>query len=275
MKNVEINEVKEFLICDYIYLPYMNKEDINLITDYSVFKCDKICNFLGKDIISPVSGIASGLSKIASISGVKDIIIIENDFKDKIKQRTPAVKDIYSVSDEIVKQSTNITKNVFALKIYKSSKTDLRDIYIFKDYTRELLETLNLIDMVYKNVKVKILLDKKDFASYQTLFNYMGTYPNIEIELSSNKVNDYEEVTVLELLDIYYKIKNSTIRDFTYITVETNRTIDVIKTKKYSNLKEILEFLDIKSDNLIINSTLNIKDSNFLIEDKVYLISVI
>lgn len=275
MRNIEINEVKEFLTCDYIYLPYTNREELNFNSNGSVFKCDVITNYLGKSIISPVSGLVVGLTKIASNTGIKDVLLIENDFKDKIKLRTPAVKDIYSVSDETVRKSVNITKKVFALRIHQSSKSDLRDSFILKDYTREVLETLNLIDIVYKNVKVKIILDKKDFISYQTLFSFMGTYPNIEIELTSNKINEYDEVNILELLDIYYKIKNSIMRDYTYVVVETKMSLDVVKVKKYSNLKELFEYLEVMSNNIIINGCLNINNSNFLIDDSIYLVSVI
>ena len=268
MKSIEVNELKEFLTCDYIYLPY-SEEAINSNISKEVFKCDKIGGYT-----SPVSGLALGFTKINSLEGEKDVLVIENDFKDKIKQRVPANKDIYKVSDNYIKSCVNLLKKTFALKIHYRNNYDLRDSCILKDYTREILETLNLIDIVYKDADVKIILDKSDFSSYQTLFNFLGTYPNIQVELSS-KNKDYEEVSILEVLDIYYKIKNSVQRDFTYITVKTKRTIDIVKVKKYSNLKEVLEFLNVMSSNIIINSEKKIINSNFFLDDKIYQISVI
>lgn len=270
MKNIEVNELKEFLTCDYIFLPYTNKEELNINEDGTLYKCDEI----SKGVISPVSGLVIGTTKMYDLTGTSDVLVIENDFKDKVKHRKPAVKDIYSLSDNEIKKNIRISKNVFAVKIEKRSKTDMRDAFLLKDYTRELLETLNLIDNAYKEIKVKIILDRNDFTSYQTLFNYIGTYPNIEIEFSSNKIRDYEEVSVLKLLDIYYKIKNSVNRDFIYLTVETQKKVDVVKVKKYSNLKEVLQFLEILPKKIIVNSEKNLTNDNLLLDDRIYLITV-
>ena len=83
-------EIETFLTSDFIYIPYLSKENINLKNDGYVFKNDMI----SKNYYSPVSGRAIGLTEIYGIGGVKKTVIIENDFRDKIEKKKIQVVEV-------------------------------------------------------------------------------------------------------------------------------------------------------------------------------------
>ena len=172
-------EIETFLTSDFIYIPYLSKENINLKNDGYVFKNDMI----SENYYSPVSGKAIGLTEIYGIGGVKKTVIIENDFRDKIEKKKICIEDLYSLDKEIIKNIVNkyVDNNSLNVYIKYEDKYDLRDMSILKDNVSMILETLNIIDSAYDNLEIKIILNKKDLASYQVLFTYIGTYPNIII----------------------------------------------------------------------------------------------
>lgn len=268
MKSSNI-EVNEFFTNDYIYIPYTNKDELNIRSNSLVFKNDLIC----ENISSPVSGKIYGLSKINGVEGTINVLIIENDFKDLVYELKPAVKDIYKLKKEDVKKNANITDKNIVLCIQKNYKNDIKDSYILKDYVKEVLETLNIINLKC-NIKTKILLEKKDIFSYQVLFSYLGTYPNIQIEFNHSKVKNYKEINIYDALDIYNKLNNNINRDFLYLTIQYKQKCYVIKTKRFSNLSEILLYLNISPKKVYINNVV-ISDINYLLTENVSLISII
>lgn len=269
------NEVKEYLTVDYSYIPYTSKNELNLKDKDNVYRNEYISSFSDEMIFSPISGVPYGLSEIISCNGKTKCLIIENDYKDTVVSKTPNVKDIYSLSRDKIKDILKIDCKELVLKLHKSSKNDLRDTIMLKEYVKEILDTLNLIDITYDDVKVQINIEKSDISSYQTLINYMGTYFNIEVTYKGTSKSLRKEISVYDVLDMHYKLKNSFKRDFIYITFETKNEVFVLKTKKYSNLYEILKYLEIKANKIIINATITINDSNFLLDDNVFLISII
>lgn len=262
-------EIETFLTSDFIYIPYLSKENINLKNDGYVFKNDMI----SENYYSPVSGKAIGLTEIYGIGGVKKTVIIENDFRDKIEKKKICIEDLYSLDKEIIKNIVNkyVDNNSLNVYIKYEDKYDLRDMSILKDNVSMILETLNIIDSAYDNLEVKIILNKKDLASYQVLFTYIGTYPNIRIEF--NKKSD-NTINLHQVIDIYNELKNKNKRDFVYVTLIHENKFKVIKLKKYSNLKDLLEHTQVMSNNFTINSTIKIQNANFLLDDSVSTIKI-
>ena len=273
MKNIEINEVNEFLISEYVYLPYTNKEDLIITSDKSIYKNSAVSLYNNSKIYSPVSGKIYGLSEIASIDGLKSVLIVENDFKDNEEKKKLSNKDIYKLNKEVIKEALMIDSNTVALRINKKSNNDKIDSYILRDYVKIVLETLNLIDTVYPNVKVKIVLDKKDITSYQILFSHIGTYPNIDIEFSTK--NNYRYYSIYEIIDIYNILKNSVVRDYIYVNFIYKKESFVVKCKKYTNLSEILNNFEICPDKIMVNEKVQIANPHYLLDENIYLINVI
>ncbi len=268
MKNVIIDELNEFLTSDYIYLPY-NKDDINIRNDKVVYKGDNVSS----NVYSPVSGRVYGLSEISSIDGIKRVIVIENDFKDKEEYKRISNKDIYKLNKDIVKNTLKINETAIAFKINRRSSYDKKDSFILKDNVKIILETLNLIDIVYPSTKVKIIIDKKDVTSYQILFSYIGTYPNIDIEFKNKK--NYKDYDIYNIIDIYNTLKNRVSRDFIYFTLIYKKMCFVIKCKKYTNLSEVLNYYEICPNKIVVNEKIQIASPHYLLDENIYLVSIV
>lgn len=263
-------EIETFLTSDFIYIPYISKENIKLNNDGYVFKNDLI----SEDNYSTVSGNVLGLTEIYGIGGVKKTIIIENDFKDKVSKKNISIKDLYELDKDYVKNITDkyIKNDTLSLYISYNNKFDLKDSAILQDNISIILETLNVIDSLYDNINVKIYLNKKDLHSYQTLFNYLGTYPNIRIEF--NKKDD-NSLNLYQIIDIYNELKNRNKRDYIYLTITHENKYRIIKLKKHSNLKDLLEHIKLMSNTFVINNTIKIQNANFLLDDNVSIIQII
>ena len=143
----------------------------------------------------------------------------------------------------------------------------LKDYYILKDNVLNVLETLNLISETY-DMNVSILINKKDTRTYQLLFNYMGTYPNINIIFSTKG----ETKSIYDVIDIFNTIKNKASRDYIYFTLINKNTLNVVKAKRYSNLKDVLVELKIVTSNLVVNNIKQLDNPNFLIDDNISLV---
>ena len=217
------------------------------------------------NIYSPVSGKAYAYTEIPSLNGNAKSLIIENDFLDTM-DNTFQVENIYKIDKDKIKSIVG-NVNSFTLKISFENKYDLKDYYILKDNVLNVLETLNLISETY-DMDVSILINKKDTRTYQLLFNYMGTYPNINIIFSTKG----ETKSIYDVIDIFNIIKNKASRDYIYFTLINKNTLNVVKAKRYSNLKDVLVELKIVTSNLIINNTKQLDNPNFLIDDNISLV---
>lgn len=267
MKEIE---VETFLTSDFIYIPYLNKENIKLNSDGYVFKDDLI----SENDYSPVSGEAVGLTEIYGIGGVKKTVIVENDFKDSVRKNKISVRDLYDLKESDIKSIVNsyIKNNTFYLYINYNNKYDYKDTIILKDNINIILETLNIIDNTYNNIDIKIILNKKDIHSYQLLFTYLGTYPNIKVEFNKKIDNT---LSIYEVIDIYNKFKNRNNRDFVYVTLIYDNNIRVVKVKKYSNLKDLLEHIKVMGTSFLINGTIKINNANFLLSELIETINIV
>lgn len=266
MKELEIDT---FLTSDYIYIPYISKEKLNLRSNGCVFKDDLITD----NTYSPVSGKAIGLTEIFGFGGVKKTLIVENDFKDSVEKKKISVKDLYSLDSSIVIEKTNkfFKGKELNVNIEFNNKFDLRDNYILKDNISIILETLNILDNAYKDININILMNKRDLGSYQTLFTYLGTYPNIKVSFKNTK-ND--SLSLYDVIDIYNDLKNRNSRDFVYVTLIHDNKIRVIKLKKNSNLKDLLEHIKVMGTTFIINNTIKVQNPNFLLDENVRTINI-
>lgn len=247
---------------EFIYIPYSNKTDLSIKN--LMVKKNELIN-VKDNIYSPVSGKAYAYTEIPSLNGNAKSLIIENDFLDTM-DNTFQVENIYKIDKDKIKSIVgNI--NSFTLKISFENKYDLKDYYILKDNVLNVLETLNLISEIY-DMDVSILINKKDTRTYQLLFNYMGTYPNINIIFSTKG----ETKSIYDVIDIFNIIKNKASRDYIYFTLINKNTLNVVKAKRYSNLKDVLVELKIVTSNLVVNNTMQLDNPNFLIDDNISLV---
>ena len=96
----------------------------------------------------------------------------------------------------------------------------------------------------------------------------MWTYPNINIIFNTKG----ETKSIYDVIDIFNIIKNKASRDYIYFTLINKNTLNVVKAKRYSNLKDVLVELKIVTSNLIINNIKQLDNPNFLIDDNISLV---
>lgn len=267
----EKEELKIYLACDFIYIPYTEKESLRLNENGIIHREDILSTYNGFSMPSPVSGRPYGLCEMPSVKGIVKTLIIENDFMDKIEKRKIGINDIYSTKinelDDILKDKIEKKEIILEIKNTKNEE------YFLKDHINEVLETLNLINLKY-DIQIKIELEKNDLTNYKLLFSYLGTYPNIEIIFNKDKITEYKTLNLYETIDIYNTLKNRNIRDYIYITFSYNKNKTVIKTKKYSNLKDLLVEIGVIGTS-IINKKIKIENANFLLDEYVVSVDII
>lgn len=270
---MEETKTKEVLNVDYIYIPYENKKDVTIRENKIIYKNDTIIENLDKKEYSPVSGIFNGIGEINTTTGPKNVIIIENDFKDTVEKKKISIEDIYKLKSETIKKIWKPKSSEITLEIKSIDTEDLKDEFILKDNMSIILQTLDILNQTYPDIEIKISLEKNNIRIYQALFSYLGTYPNITVEFGKPHIES-TKLTTYDVIDIYNELKNCNIRDYIYITLIKNEEFDVIKTKKNTNLKDLLETLDINANKATINGNIKLSGINFLINEEVYKINI-
>ncbi len=267
------NEVNIIYTVDYIYIPYNNSDELNINEDKKVYKDKQISIFNGEKIYSPVSGMLYGLSELNSYNGPLNVLVIENDFKDKVDKKIISIEDIYKAKVENIKRAYLPKSKKLSLYINSINNYDLKDEYILEENINIVLETLDLISLTYPNLKVVIKIDKRNTRIYQKLFTFLGTYPNIGVEFITNKEEE-DILSLYNIIDIYTSLKKCRKRDYVYFTLIHSKNISVIKTKRYSNLDEILKVLGITANEVIINLKRKFTNTNILLDDNIDIINI-
>ena len=81
-----------------------------------------------------------------------------------------------------------------------------------------------------------------------------------------------ETKSIYDVIDIFNTIKNKASRDYIYFTLINKNTLNVVKAKRYSNLKDVLVELKIVTSNLVVNNIKQLDNPNFLIDDNISLV---
>ena len=270
MMNNEM-EVKTIFSLDYSYVPFINESKLNIRENRKVYKEDIIYDDENK-IYSPISGVVHDFGEINTFNGTSQVVIIENDFKDSLESKNICLHDIYEAKSEDIKNVWKPKCSKIYLNLVPNSLNDLKDEYILIDNINIILKTLDLLDQTYPDISVSILLSKKQIKVYQLLFANIGTYPNIEMEFDSS--DDACLLSTYEVLDIYNNIKKCNKRDYIYLTFINDKDFMIIKTKKYTNLKDLLSELDINATGAIINEKIKLSGTNFLLDESINVVNV-
>ena len=167
-------------------------------------------------------------------------------------------------------------KNLIVFVEYKKG-IDNSDSYSLSNYVDELLET---IDTLENNLalNVTIVVNSKDEKSLNVLYEHIGTYINLKLETISKEYNkeNYnllakrfyknESDTVILALDdiheIYYAAKKGKNITSKIISISYNKTIYNVNVKLGTEIKELLEYLNINKEEIILYDGTFIKSDN-------------
>ena len=293
------SKIVELLTTDYIYLPYDESMNVYVKDKEYIYKNELIVDNDIKKVNSSISGKIMGITTISN----KKYIVVENDFKDKLKSRRGSKKEINKYTKEelleLVNQYSlikdfNINSKVLIINGIDEFIGETTYNTLLKEYTIEILDTIDALIDIMNIKKCFLAVCNKDVDSLSILFNNMGTYPKIDLRLFNydysignkniltNKLTNYKNknygilfLNIKDVLNMYSLLKKNRPLSETYLTL-TGDLINytkVLKIKIGTNLNDILnEFKITNTDNIIINGLLNgikLKDTNFIIDNTV------
>lgn len=228
------NKVLEFKNPEYVYIPLVNHTNLNC--ESLVKKGDKVYkgSIIGirKDhfeipIHSSVSGKVINIEQKPYLNGeLVNCVVIENDFKEKVKNKKFAKRNIanYSKKEFIrilkdcgivgmggsgfptyIKYDTDLAINTIIINGVECEPYITADYVLMRDKAEELLECLDAV-MEINNIKEGIIVIKVGNEIIKEEFEkYIGTYPNIRlVEVNDIYPMGWEKHIIKAVLNVSY-----------------------------------------------------------------------
>ncbi len=210
-ENIVFKEkVKPFLNPDLVYIPLLD----NKIKNKTLKKGEMVFN----NFYSAVSGTVIGTSKI-KLDSDKYIqgLVIRNDFCETPVTNIATRRKINNLSYENVINSLtdidlkNKIKNIKYKTIIINGIDDdpyiKNEAFIQKIHFREILNTIDLLQNLYPESNVMIVLKSTDNENILNYTNFLGSYKNITLRL----VEDYYLLGKEQFIKEYLQIKEDTL----------------------------------------------------------------
>lgn len=240
-KNITIDSnVINFLNPDYIYIPIEEGFSISVRSNIDIYKEDILLKSENKLIYSPISG--KVLGKTSSMNdNDKPIscVVVENDFREKIKRKKSAEKYIHEYSlEDALKLISNY--NAYDKIINPTAKTLLISgidadpfektySHIIDLYSSKILEAIDALSNILGVDTTILAINNHDTNNVINLSNNIGTYPNITLKL----VPDIYPLSFQDILIKNILTKKQINNGITFLTVEDVYNIyNVLKRKK-------------------------------------------
>ena len=291
-----MNDIENILTTNYIYLKVGNLS-INVKDKEYVYKNDLIMSNETNKVYSTVSGNILGLTKIYN----QKYIVIENDYKDKIRKRynkrninNYSKEELNELNNEfLVIEDFDITSKVLIINGLDSYNEDITFNTLIKEYTINILDTIDALIDIMGIKKCFFAVSNMDTDTVNVLVNNMGTYPKIDLNLYKNdniisnkkilinKLTNYKNknykvqyLDIIDIINIYNLLKKHIPVTRNYITLAGNllNTKKVLQINIGSNIKDILNEFNIDNKNIIVNGLLSgkkISDTNFILDKNI------
>ena len=290
--------IEDYLTSDYIYLPYYDGMKVLVKDKEYINKNELILYSDDKKVNSSVSGNVLGLTKINNTK----YIVIENDFKDKLKTRMGVKRNLSDYTKEeflcLVKEygldTFSSNSKVLVINGIDEYMGEVTYDTLLKEYTIEILDTIDALIDIMNIKKCFLAMNNSDIECVNNMLNNIGTYPKIDLKLFSNdfsigiksilvnKLTNYKHknydvmyLNIKDVLNMYNILRRKRPMSETFITL-TGDNIDytkVVRVKIGTNLVDVLNYFNIDKDkHIIINGLLNgisLKNNNFIIDHNV------
>ncbi len=210
--NIKLQSgITKHLTPKYIYLPIFTDDEI--ISNILVKREEKISNHL----ISPVSGKIVGMKYCLLPNGrVQKCLAILNDYKETMLQRHAIRKKMSKISYEqmlIELKEYHYDDLVAKLQMAKGAKILIcngmedepyvaNEIFIGKEDTNMVLETLDALKEMMSFEQIKMIIKNNDREGIESYSNFLGTYPNINLQY----VPDYYLIAENDFLKEYLQL---------------------------------------------------------------------
>ena len=203
---------------------------------------------------SSVSGTIVGIEKKYIANGkLVDCLVIENDFKEKYRNKLGKKNDItkYSKESFIYMLQTNgitgMSGSDYPTFLKYDTKEDINyliinglecDIYssadnaIMYNHPEEILETIDAIMEIMKIKKAYIAINENNQIIIKTFLKFINTYPNIKIyPILDGYPNGWERFLIQEILGLTYDKKTSEVG---VITDNVSTIYSIYEVLKYN-----------------------------------------
>lgn len=261
--------ITEYINPDFVYIPIKKNYHLLVKNNEKVYKGQIILeNNLNKKLC-PVSGKVVGVSKKNVDGTIKDVIVIENDFKEE--EKNYKVKEIKYQKDIIVsklyefyfkyiasilesKKINNLIINTLEDEPYIANNN-----YIASKYSKEILEIVDIFANTFNINRSIIAIKSNDTKLLENYLSKIGTYPNINISPIDDKyllgkpffLLEYLNLTEIDslvidsktILEIYNAIKYNKNTYETFITISgpSLKKSSVIKVKVGTLLSDVFD----------------------------------
>lgn len=260
------SRISKFNSAKYIFLP-VSKENFEITNEV------KKESIISDNLVSPISGVLKGFKYCQNEEGeILKCLTIENDYKETFLKRNASRKNIANISLETTMKELEDFQLSFISDKLKKGVTKLilngiedepyvaNEIFLNKEYTNELLETLDYLREKKDLPMCSIAIKNNDRETIDAYTEVLGTYPNVEMllvpdyyllgkeEFLKEYLNIQEEVLFLkpsELLKIYDTIKRRRQETEKIFTISGNAISNpqVVMAKLGSPVKEIINEL--------------------------------
>ena len=203
---------------------------------------------------SSVSGTIVGIEKKYIANGkLVDCLVIENDFKEKYRNKLGKKNDItkYSKESFIYMLQTNgitgMSGSDYPTFLKYDTKEDINyliinglecDIYssadnaIMYNHPEEILETIDAIMEIMNLKKAYLAINENNQIIIKTFFKFINTYPNIKIyPILDGYPNGWERFLIQEILGLTYDKKTSEVG---VITDNVSTIYSIYEVLKYN-----------------------------------------
>lgn len=240
-KNISVdNNVVNFLNPDYIYIPIEEGFSINVKSNTIIYKEDILLKSEDKLIYSPISGKVLGKTSSMNDNNMTiPCVVVENDFREKIKKKKSTEKYIseYSYEDalRLIHQYNACDK-----KIDRQAKTLLINgidsdpfektfSHIIDSHSSKILEAIDALSNILGVDTTLLAINNHDTNNVINLSNNIGTYPNITLKL----VPDIYPLSFQDILIKNVLTRKQINSGVIYLTVQDIYNIyNVLKRKK-------------------------------------------
>lgn len=221
-------EMLEFIKPQKIYIPLENKSGIKYkklvnVGDY-VFKGQVVA--INESIDFPIHSSVSGYvveneSNELNTGKKVECIVIENDFKEKYKDKLGSIKEISNYSKEefiellktseitglggsdfptFLKYNTDSKINYLLVNAVECEPYISCDKVVMSKYMEKILEAVDAILEIMKIKKAYIVVKSSNIESQKVINKYINTYPNIKLALMPDMYPAGWERNVVEVV---------------------------------------------------------------------------
>ncbi len=269
-KEVKLNYLS-FMTPEYLYVPFDNKESLKIPRNKNVYCGSLLGNKLNNDnIYSSASGTIIGVKSLMTIKGLSNVLIIENDYRDKRQKIIGSKRDItsfkkketYDILKCINLDKTFSNKKYLLINVTYDKKNDLANMFLVSENIHKFLEVVDALLSIFELKEVIFFVNRKDKITQDSLSKYIGSYLNVNVSTTSKNIKDNilaktmfgkksTECVVynaFELFEIYNILKNSKITTEKFITIYGhNVETKVLYTKIGISIEEVLTVMRLKT----------------------------